>query len=291
VIGIGTEPAFAIGQRALLITTSAGNVLWDMITYLDDELIRTVRALGGVSAIAISHPHYYGTMIDWAHEFGAVVYIHTADSEWIPRPDPVVELWEGDTLRIGGAIGDDELIEAVDAGTLSGPLTLLGHVDDPVLQLRGARRYVAERYRADAAVWAGERYGHGRIRVAYLSGDLREHAVSRTLVGVWERHDRERFEVLGVSYRAAGASEFERRVERGFDRFIDVSGEGDEGVARRLRELEVDIAVDLMGFTQGLRLGILARRVARNSRISVRGSMLAGYAGWPGAGGCCQAPR
>jgi glyoxylase-like metal-dependent hydrolase (beta-lactamase superfamily II) len=104
VIGIGTEPAFAIGQRALLITSSAGNVLWDMVTYLDDDLIRRVRQLGGVSAIAISHPHYYGTMLDWAHEFGAVIYIHAADSEWVPRPDPVVELWEGDTLRIGGGL-------------------------------------------------------------------------------------------------------------------------------------------------------------------------------------------
>ena len=104
VIGIGTEPAFAIGQRALLITTAAGNVLWDMITYLDDDLIQQVRELGGVSAIAISHPHYYGTMIECAHAFGAVVYIHAADSEWVARPDPVVEFWEGDTLRIGGGL-------------------------------------------------------------------------------------------------------------------------------------------------------------------------------------------
>ena len=104
VIGVGTEPAFAIGQRALLITNPAGNVLWDMVTYLDDDLVRQVRELGGVSAIAISHPHYYGSMIDFAHEFGAVVYIHAADSEWVAREDPVVELWEGDTLRIGGGL-------------------------------------------------------------------------------------------------------------------------------------------------------------------------------------------
>ena len=75
-IGIGAEPATAIGQRALLITTPAGNVLWDMITYLDDELIRQVRELGGVSAIAISHPHFYGSMIEYAHAFDAPVYIH-----------------------------------------------------------------------------------------------------------------------------------------------------------------------------------------------------------------------
>ncbi len=104
VLGIGSEPAFAIGQRALLITTPAGNVLWDMITYLDDDLVRRVRELGGVSAIAISHPHYYGTMIDWAHEFGAPVFIHAGDRAWVTRPDPAVEFWEGDTKPIGDGL-------------------------------------------------------------------------------------------------------------------------------------------------------------------------------------------
>ena len=60
VLGVGTEPATAIGQRALLVTAPGGNVLWDMITYLDDELAARIRGLGGISAIAISHPHFYG---------------------------------------------------------------------------------------------------------------------------------------------------------------------------------------------------------------------------------------
>ena len=104
VIGIGAEPATAIGQRALLITTPGGNVLWDMITYLDDELIRQVGELGGVSAIAISHPHFYGSMIEYAHAFGAPVYIHANDRAWIARPDPAVEFWEGDTRQIGDGL-------------------------------------------------------------------------------------------------------------------------------------------------------------------------------------------
>jgi glyoxylase-like metal-dependent hydrolase (beta-lactamase superfamily II) len=102
--GIGTEPGFAIGQRALLVRTPGGNVLWDMITYLDDELVRQVSELGGVSAIAISHPHYYGTMAEWAQAFGAPVYIHAADREWIARPDPAVVLWEGETRQIGDGL-------------------------------------------------------------------------------------------------------------------------------------------------------------------------------------------
>ena len=104
ITGIGASPATAIGQRALLVRTPAGNVLWDMITYLDDELVAAVTALGGVSAIAISHPHFYGSMIDWAHAFGAPVYIHAADRSWVARPDPAVVFWTGDTQPIGDGL-------------------------------------------------------------------------------------------------------------------------------------------------------------------------------------------
>jgi hypothetical protein len=104
VIGIGAEPATAIGQRALLVRAPGGNVMWDMITYIDDDLIARVADLGGISAIAISHPHYYGTMIDWAHAFGAPVYIHAADQEWIARPDASVVFWDGDAQVIGDGL-------------------------------------------------------------------------------------------------------------------------------------------------------------------------------------------
>jgi len=102
--GVGTEPGFAIGQRALLVRAPGGNVLWDMIGYLDDDLIRRIRELGGVRAIAISHPHYYGAMTEMAHAFGAPVYIHAADRAWIARPDPLVEFWEGQTRPIGDGL-------------------------------------------------------------------------------------------------------------------------------------------------------------------------------------------
>jgi hypothetical protein len=101
ITGIGAEPATAIGQRALLVRTPSGNVVWDMITYLDEELIAAVNALGGVSAIAVSHPHFYGSMVEWAHAFGAPVYIHAADQEWVARPDDSVVFWDGETRQIG----------------------------------------------------------------------------------------------------------------------------------------------------------------------------------------------
>jgi hypothetical protein len=104
VLGIGIEPSVAIGQRALLVQTGAGNVLWDCIPYLDDHVVAQVRARGGLRAIAISHPHFYGAMVDWAHAFDAPVYIHAGDRSWVPRPDAAVELWDGDTLELGDGV-------------------------------------------------------------------------------------------------------------------------------------------------------------------------------------------
>lgn len=92
---IATQPWFAIGQRALLVRTPQGNVLWDGISYLDDATIEAVRALGGIAAISVSHPHFYGAIIEFAHAFDAAVYLPRADEQWIARPDPSVRLWEG----------------------------------------------------------------------------------------------------------------------------------------------------------------------------------------------------
>jgi hypothetical protein len=100
VVGVGADPPTAIGQRALLVRTPAGNVLWDMITYIDDDLIRRIGELGGISAIAVSHPHFYGSMIEWAHAFGAPVYIHARDRQWLARPDDAVVCWDGETREI-----------------------------------------------------------------------------------------------------------------------------------------------------------------------------------------------
>src|SRR2546421_10394188 len=88
--GIGTTPSFAIGQRALLVRSPSGNVLWDCISLLDDEIGARVESLGGIAAIAISHPHYYSTMVDWSRAFGAPVLLHTADREWVMRPDDAI---------------------------------------------------------------------------------------------------------------------------------------------------------------------------------------------------------
>jgi hypothetical protein len=99
-LGIGTEPEFAIGQRALLVQSPGGNLLWDCVTLLDDRTIAELNALGGIRAIAISHPHYYTTMVEWAERFGAQIFLHTADREWVMRKSPRIQFWKGTTLPL-----------------------------------------------------------------------------------------------------------------------------------------------------------------------------------------------
>ena len=101
-VGIGTSPRFAIGQRALLIQTTQGNVLWDCITLLDASTTARIRELGGIQHIAISHPHYYSSMVEWAHEFGATVHLADSDREWVMRPDPSISFWSGSVEPLPG---------------------------------------------------------------------------------------------------------------------------------------------------------------------------------------------
>ena len=99
--GIGTEPQFAIGQRALLVPFGGSNLLWDCVTLLDDATVAAVEARGGLAGIAISHPHYYSAMVEWAHRFDCPIHLHAADAQWVMRPDPAVRHWDGDTLQLG----------------------------------------------------------------------------------------------------------------------------------------------------------------------------------------------
>src|SRR5947209_7169050 len=79
ILGIGCTPSFAIGQRALLVKSAAGNVLWECIPYLDDALVARIAAEGGLAAIAISHPHYHSAMVEWAHAFACPIHLNEAD--------------------------------------------------------------------------------------------------------------------------------------------------------------------------------------------------------------------
>ena len=98
---IKTEPKFAIGQRALLVLTPKGNVLWDCVSLIDDATVEAIEALGGISALTMSHPHMFGSMVEWSHAFGRVpIYLHADYKGWVQRPDPVVEFWEGESFDL-----------------------------------------------------------------------------------------------------------------------------------------------------------------------------------------------
>jgi glyoxylase-like metal-dependent hydrolase (beta-lactamase superfamily II) len=98
---VGTVPPIAIGQRALVVQTPHGNVMWDCLTLVDDASVERLRELGGLAAIAISHPHFYASNVTWSRAFGdCPVYIHAADREWVQYPAPAVQLWEGVSREI-----------------------------------------------------------------------------------------------------------------------------------------------------------------------------------------------
>ena len=101
VLSLRMEPEFGIGQRAFLIRGPDGNILWDCITLLDDAARARIEALGGLAAIAISHPHYYSAIAEWGRAFGAPVHVHADDAEWIQEPDDCLRCWEGETLALG----------------------------------------------------------------------------------------------------------------------------------------------------------------------------------------------
>jgi glyoxylase-like metal-dependent hydrolase (beta-lactamase superfamily II) len=112
VTGLVTNPAFGIGPEVFLIQTSAGTVLWDCFAYLDEATVERIGQGGGLSAIVISHPHMFGSVVEWSHALGDVpVLIHEDNQPWIPktpRPapglDPVVHWWRGESLPVNPAL-------------------------------------------------------------------------------------------------------------------------------------------------------------------------------------------
>jgi glyoxylase-like metal-dependent hydrolase (beta-lactamase superfamily II) len=116
---IETTPAFGIAQRAIIARTEAGNVLWECLAMIDDATVDLLNGLGGVAAIAISHPHYYTTMVEWSRALGGVpIYLHSADREWVIRADPAVQFWEGNTKSIGPGLTLVRLGGHFDGGTV-----------------------------------------------------------------------------------------------------------------------------------------------------------------------------
>jgi hypothetical protein len=105
VLGIGLAPDFAINQRALYLPTDAGNILWECLSLVTDEAVEAQQARGGVDLIAISHPHFYSSMLAWSEALGNVpILLHEADRDWVRRPSPNIRFWHGDTHRLSGGV-------------------------------------------------------------------------------------------------------------------------------------------------------------------------------------------
>ncbi len=101
ILALGLTPSFAIDQRAFLIPTATGNILWECLSAVTDEAVEAIRARGGIERIAISHPHFYSAMGEWSDAFGGVpITLHEADREWVQRPHSAIEFWSGDTLEL-----------------------------------------------------------------------------------------------------------------------------------------------------------------------------------------------
>jgi protein O-GlcNAc transferase len=169
---------------------------------------------------------------------------------------------------------------SIRAGVPTSPFAVLAVSASPQIQLQCASAFSAAEYpRAGAPLWRGDRYNHRRIRLAYLSADFGEHPVSFLLAGVFELHDRERFETVAISYRPPQGGDLSTRVRDSFDQFIDVQERSDAEVANLIRDLEIDIAVDLMGHTSNSRTAILAHRPApvRINYLGYPGTMGAEY--------------
>jgi predicted O-linked N-acetylglucosamine transferase (SPINDLY family) len=143
------------------------------------------------------------------------------------------------------------------------PFVLLGIPSSSDDHLQCAKLWVANNCPpSDKPLWRGERYNHDRIRVAYVSADFREHAVSSLTVGMFEAHDKSRFDVTALSIGPDDNSDMRRRLKASFEHFIDAKTYPDDELAKLIKELEIDILVDLMGFTEGSRTNVLARRPA-----------------------------
>jgi predicted O-linked N-acetylglucosamine transferase (SPINDLY family) len=209
-----------------------------------------------------------------------------ADGEALLKIDPDAPYVRGDLHNWRRIICDWRAFESDErdriAGRASGkpvvnPWVSLISCTEPAEQLHWARLWARNIGAGAVLLPPAPRQDRDKIRIAYLSADLLDHAVSHLMIGVFEAHDRTRFETFGISLGSNDRRELQPRLTTALDHFIDVSGKRDEVTAALLRDLDVDIAIDLMGFTTDSRPGILARRPARLQASYV------GFAGTMGA--------
>ena len=263
------EDALATYDKALAIKPAVaealynrGNILRELKRY-EEALASYDKAIALEPDYAAAHRDRGNALLDLNRPAEALA---SYDSAMILKPD-LAEV-EGVRLHTKMLLCDwsnfdkecTHLISAVRNGNMNTPpfvfLATPSSSDD---QLRCAKLYAAITYLPSGRpVWRGERYNNNQIRVAYLSADFRSHPLAYLTAGLFEQHDHSRFEIIGVSFGVDDRSEIRKRLVAAFDEFHDVTRRSDEEVAKLLRDLQVDIAIDLMGYTRNSRPGIFA---------------------------------
>ncbi|HEX5280596.1 MAG TPA: tetratricopeptide repeat protein [Micropepsaceae bacterium] len=243
------EEALACFERALqlqpkndAIRTGRANILFELERW--EDAARDYEVL-----LAAESPPA------WTRGYLAICRLHCCD--W--------RRMESDREFIRAAIRRGEFV--ID------PIGMAAISDSPDEQFDCARIWARDRCPPVSPLWTGEAYHHDRIRIAYLSSDFRAHATAFLMAGIFEKHDRARFEVTAISWSANDRSPTRERLERAFDRFVEAGDRSDYDAARLMRDLEIDIAIDLKGFTNESRPAILAHRPA---------PVQAQYLGFPG---------
>ena len=244
------DEAIELHRKAILIKPRLADAHHNLGVVFQELARHEEAAASFAKALAIEPDHEY--------TLGALAWSELAICRWEDF-DRRAETLRA-RVREGRAIVQPLLLFAVSQNPEEHRLAAASHAENQVS-------------RSPPPLWQGKRFRHPKIRLAYLSADFRDHPVAHNIAGLFELHDRARFETVGVSFGADDGSELRSRIARSFDRFLDVRTESDSGAARLLQEIEVDIAVDLMGYTKDSRPGILARRPA---------PIQVSYLGYPG---------
>lgn len=201
------------------------------------------------------------------------------DNVYVPAALYFCQLYGCDWTQLGEV--RPRVLDLARSGKLvADPFRFLNVSDSAAAQKQCAAAFVASKHPASPEpLWRGERYQHEKIRIAYLSADFHEHATAYLMAGLFESHEKQRFETIAISFGPDANDAMRKRLMQAFDRFIDVREKSDREVAQLLREMEVDIAIDLKGFTENGRIGILAHRPApvQVSHIGYPGTSGADY--------------
>jgi len=266
------DDALASFQRAATLApghfnalTNAAVILWDM-RRLPEALAAAERALGVQPGFAEALYAKANVLRDLSRmkealdAYEAVLKSNPAHPHALNGAAQVARI-VCDFKRVAALT--PQLIQNAPGGrAVIQPFVLMGYSDDAALQRRCAENMVRMFVPQRPALRDVRRYGHDRIRLAYLSADFHQHPTAQLMVELFERHDRSRFEVTAIAFGPDDGSLLRARLKKAFDHFEDVRGLSDAEVARMLRMREIDIAVDLNGHTAGSRQGIFAWRPA-----------------------------